>query len=68
MRSAGAVVAEGFTTAGANGTVGAFRFTVRLTSGDYTLEVWEAAMAEDGAAFGGDRAHHARLDGREGGR
>lgn len=42
------MVAESFTTAGANGTIGPFTFTVDLAPGSYTLEVWEPDMS-DGA-------------------
>lgn len=50
------VVAEDFTTAGANGEVGPFAFTVELAPGTYTLEVWEPDLA-DGAddSAAGDR-------------
>jgi len=48
------VVTESFTTAGANGEVGPYAFTVELAPGTYTLEVWEPDMsdgaADDGAA------------------
>jgi len=40
------VVAKNFTTAGANGTVGPFTFTVSLKPGTYTLEVWEPNMSD----------------------
>ena len=42
------VVTENFTTAGANGVVGPYAFTVTLTPGSYTVEVWEPSMS-DGA-------------------
>ncbi|WP_407344042.1 Gmad2 immunoglobulin-like domain-containing protein [Pengzhenrongella phosphoraccumulans] len=47
------VVQEGFTTAGANGTVGPFVFTVELAAGSYTLEIWEPGESDaagEGAA------------------
>jgi len=43
------VVTEDFTTAGANGVVGPYTFTVTLTPGSYTLEVWEPSMSDGGA-------------------
>jgi hypothetical protein len=46
------IIASGLTTGGANGTLGPFRFTVTLEPGTYTIEIWEPAMAEDGAAGG----------------
>lgn len=45
------IVTENFTTAGANGEVGPFMFTVELTPGTFTLEVWEPDMS-DGAGDG----------------
>ncbi|MGV8965301.1 MAG: Gmad2 immunoglobulin-like domain-containing protein [Cellulomonas sp.] len=51
------VVQEGFTTAGANGTVGPFSFTVELTPGTYTLEVWEPGTSD----AGGEGATDGRL-------
>jgi hypothetical protein len=42
-------VAKGFTTAGANGEIGPFTFTVTLPKGPVTLSVWEPDMS-DGAA------------------
>ena len=42
----GNVITHGFTTAGANGTVAPFTFTVDLTPGRYTLEVWEPDMSD----------------------
>ncbi len=40
------VVAEGFTTAGANGDVGPYSFDVDLEPGEYTVQVWEPGMGE----------------------
>lgn len=40
------VVAEGFTTAGANGEVGPYSFEVDLEPGEYTVQVWEPGMGE----------------------
>ena len=40
------VVAEGFTTAGANGEVGPYSFEVDLDPGEYTVQVWEPGMGE----------------------
>lgn len=40
------VVAEGFTTAGANGEVGPYTFEVDLDPGEYTVQVWEPGMGE----------------------
>lgn len=40
------VVAEGFTTAGANGEVGPYSFDVELEPGEYTVQVWEPGMGE----------------------
>jgi len=40
------VLQEGFTTAGANGTVGPFAFTVELLAGSYTLEIWEPGESD----------------------
>lgn len=51
-RASGETTSEGFTTAGANGVMGPFTFTVPLDPGTYTVEVWEPAMSEDGAAPG----------------
>ena len=48
------VVTEDFTTAGANGEIGPYTFTVQLTPGSYTLEVWEPDM-KDGTATGSAR-------------
>lgn len=45
----GDAVQEGFTTAGANGTVGPFSVAVTLDPGVYTVEVWEPSQ-KDGAA------------------
>jgi Immunoglobulin-like domain of bacterial spore germination len=42
-------VAQGFTTAGANGEIGPFTFTATLPKGPVTLSVWEPDMS-DGAA------------------
>jgi hypothetical protein len=42
-------VAQGFTTAGANGEIGPFTFTAALPPGPVTLAVWEPDMS-DGAA------------------
>ena len=39
-------VAEGFTTAGANGEVGPYTFEVELEPGEYTVQVWEPGMGE----------------------
>ena len=41
----GNVITHDFTTAGANGEVGPFTFTVDLTPGSYTVEVWEPDMS-----------------------
>lgn len=49
------VVAEGFTTAGANGEVGPWEITLDLAPGDYTLRVWEPDMSEGDAGSGGER-------------
>ncbi len=38
-------MAKGFTTAGANGVVGPFSFTVTLDPDDYVLEIWEPDVA-----------------------
>ncbi len=43
------VVAEGFTTAGANGEVGPYTFEVELEPGEYTVQVWEPGMGEGDA-------------------
>lgn len=40
------VVAEGFTTAGANGEVGPYTIEVELDPGEYTVQVWEPGMGE----------------------
>ncbi len=40
------VVAEGFTTAGANGDVGPYTVDLRLETGEYTVQVWEPGMGE----------------------
>jgi hypothetical protein len=48
-----AVVLEGFTTAGANGVVGPFSFTVDLQAGRYTLQVWEPGLADGATADAG---------------
>lgn len=40
------VLAEGFTTAGANGEVGPYSFEVDLEPGEYTVQVWEPGMGE----------------------
>ncbi|PVU83782.1 hypothetical protein DDP54_13165 [Cellulomonas sp. WB94] len=48
-------VAQGFTTAGANGEVGPFAFTATLPPGTYTLSVWEPDMS-DGAT--GTKRHN----------
>jgi len=48
-------VAQGFTTAGANGEVGPFTFTVTLPPGAYALSVWEPDMS-DGAT--GTKRHN----------
>lgn len=48
--SSGQVVAEGYTTGGANGQVGPFEVTVELSPGDYTVSVWEPGMGEGDAA------------------
>ena len=42
----GNVITHGFTTAGANGEVGPFTFTVDLMPGTYTVEVWEPDMSD----------------------
>lgn len=57
--SVGATVASGYTTAGANGVMGPFGFTVRLAPGAYLVELWEPGMSEDGAASGGSPAPRA---------
>ena len=51
----GDAVAQGFTTAGANGEVGPFTFTVTLPTGPVTLSVWEPDMS-DGAT--GTKRHN----------
>ena len=51
------VVQEGFTTAGANGTVGPYAFTVELAPGSYTIEVWEPGESD----AGGEGATDGRL-------
>lgn len=51
------VVQEGFTTAGANGAVGPYAFTVELTPGSYLIEVWEPGESE----AGGEGATDGRL-------
>lgn len=43
------VVAEGFTTAGANGEVGPYTVDLRLDAGEYTVQVWEPGMGEGDA-------------------
>lgn len=43
------VVAEGFTTAGANGEVGPYSFDVDLEPGEYSVQVWEPGMGEGDA-------------------
>lgn len=43
------VVTENFTTAGANGEIGPYAFTITLSPGSYTLEVWEPDMSDGGA-------------------
>lgn len=43
----GNVITHGFTTAGANGAVGPFTFTVDLTPGRYTIEVWAPDMSDN---------------------
>ena len=48
-----AVVLAGFTTAGANGAVGPFSFTVDLKAGRYTLQVWEPGEADGASADAG---------------
>lgn len=48
-------VAQGFTTAGANGEIGPFTFTAPLPPGPVTLSVWEPDVS-DGAA--GTRRHN----------
>ena len=40
------IVKEDFTTAGANGEIGPFTFTVALPAGSYTLEVWEPGASD----------------------
>ncbi len=45
----GSSVRQGFTTAGANGTIGPFSFDVTLDPGTYTVEVWEPGMGEGDA-------------------
>jgi len=40
------VVTEDFTTAGANGVIGPFTFTVELPAGSYALEVWEPGASD----------------------
>lgn len=52
-QDSGETTAEGYTTGGANGVMGPFTFSVPLEPGTYTVEVWEPAMSEDGAAPGG---------------
>lgn len=42
----GTDVAEGFTTAGANGEVGPYSFELTLDPGQYTVQVWEPGMGE----------------------
>lgn len=49
------VVAEGWTTGGANGEVGPFTFDVELAPGAYVVEVWEPDMSD--GAVGQDRRH-----------
>ncbi len=44
----GEVIADGYTTAGANGTYGSFSFTVDLEPGTYVVRVWEPS-AKDGS-------------------
>jgi hypothetical protein len=39
-------VAEGFTSAGANGEVGPYEIELSLSPGSYTVQVWEAEMTE----------------------
>jgi len=38
-------ISKGFTTAGANGVIGPFSFTVTLDPDDYVLEIWEPDVA-----------------------
>ena len=49
----GVVVTENFTTAGANGEIGPYAFTIALTPGSYTLEVWEPDMSDGGTESDG---------------
>ena len=42
-------VAEGFTTAGANGEVGPYSIALDLEPGEYTVRVWEPGMGEGDA-------------------
>ncbi|MBO9555214.1 Gmad2 immunoglobulin-like domain-containing protein [Cellulomonas sp.] len=51
-----AVVYQGSTTAGANGEVGPFSFTVDLPAGAWTVRVWEPDM-KDGATGPGPSSH-----------
>jgi len=51
-----AVVYQGSTTAGANGQVGPFSFTVDLPAGAWTVRVWEPDM-KDGATGPGPSSH-----------
>ncbi len=44
------VIAEGFTTAGANGEVGPYSIDVDLEPGEYTVQVWEPGMGEGDTA------------------
>ena len=57
----GEVVTEGFTTAGANGEIGPYSFTVALEPGDWTIQVWEPGMA-DGEGDLGPYLHLVEVD------
>jgi len=46
----GTTVAEGYTTAGANGEIGPFSVDVTLDPGLYTVQVWEPGMGEGDAS------------------
>ncbi len=43
----GSTVDQGYTTAGANGTIGPFSIGLTLEPGTYTVKVWEPGMGED---------------------
>lgn len=57
--SSGAVVASGFTNAGANGEMGPFSFGVALSAGGYTIAVW-APDESDGESTLGPRMFEVR--------